>query len=485
MDRVLGLDATAQLAALGAGRISAAELLQASLRRCDAVNGPLNAVVVRDAERAMARARAVDDHRAKGDELGPLAGLPMTIKDTFDVEGMPASSGLDTFRRGKRADAAVVAHVRQAGAVIWGKTNVPVMAGDFQTYNSLYGVTNNPWDLSRTSGGSSGGAAAALASGIAALEIGSDIGGSLRTPASFCGVYSHKPTWGLVSQLGHVPPAPGSLSERDLNVVGPMARSARDLRLLLSVIEGGAAAARAAALPELKGLRVGLWLEQPEFVLDPEVKTVLERFAGQLAGEGAEVTPLTSPVEVGPLLTAYRTLLGSLLAQDMPASRLGQLRRGRGGAKLALAMGAGPDSAAAMLLASTASHLDWLAADEVRARAAAQARRAFARFDVILAPVGPVAAFPHDHRPFRRRVLTLSDGAKAPYLSLLRWIALATACGLPVTTVPAGRTAGGLPVGAQLIGPRGADSRTLAVAEAIDERLGGFTAPPSPEAAPS
>jgi len=484
MDRILSLDATGQLAALEAKRIGATELLEASLRRCDEVNGSINAVVMKDAARALERARAIDDHRARGDTLGPLAGLPMTIKDTFDVEGMPASSGLESFRRGKRPDSVVAAHVRQAGAVIWGKTNTPVMAGDFQTHNNLYGTTNNPWDLTRTSGGSSGGAAAALASRITALEIGSDIGGSLRTPASFCGVYSHKPTWGLVSQIGHVPPAPGWLSERDLNVVGPMARSARDLRLLLSVLEAGTAAKVQAPI-ELKGLRIGLWLEQPEFVLDPEVKSALEAFAGALAAEGAEVTPLAHPVEVGALLKAYRTLLGSLLAQDMPPARLGQMRRGRGGAKLALALGAGPDSAAAMLLDYTASHLDWLAADEVRARVGAQARKSFARFDVILAPVGPVAAFPHDHRPFQRRVLTLSDGTKAPYLALLRWVALATACGLPVTTVPAGRTPGGLPVGAQLIGPRGADSRTLAVAEAIEDRLGGFTRPPALDAAPT
>jgi len=250
------------------------------------------------------------------------------------------------------------------------------------------------------------------------------------------------------------------------------------------VLEAGTAAKVQAPI-ELKGLRIGLWLEQPEFVLDPEVKSALEAFAGALAAEGAEVTPLAHPVEVGALLKAYRTLLGSLLAQDMPPARLGQMRRGRGGAKLALALGAGPDSAAAMLLDYTASHLDWLAADEVRARVGAQARKSFARFDVILAPVGPVAAFPHDHRPFQRRVLTLSDGTKAPYLALLRWVALATACGLPVTTVPAGRTPGGLPVGAQLIGPRGADSRTLAVAEAIEDRLGGFTRPPALDAAPT
>src|SRR5579872_2471176 len=182
---ILSLDATGQLAALESRRISALELFEATLKRCQEVNGPINAVVAMDLERAVARARAIDDHRAKGDTLGPLAGLPMTIKDTLDVERMPASSGLEAFRHGHRHDAVAVAHARVAGAVIWGKTNTPVMAGDWQTYNPLYGTTNNPWDLTRTTGGSSGGAAAALAAGVTALEIGSDIGGSLRVPASF------------------------------------------------------------------------------------------------------------------------------------------------------------------------------------------------------------------------------------------------------------------------------------------------------------
>ncbi|HEY2708976.1 MAG TPA: amidase family protein [Caulobacteraceae bacterium] len=479
MDQILTLDATGQLAALSAGRISAVELLEATHRRHEEANPPLNAVVATDTVRAREKAKAIDDLRTKGDTLPPLAGLPMTVKDTFDVEGMPASSGLDEFRHGKRPDAVVVAHARAAGAVIWGKTNVPVLAGDFQTFNGLYGTTNNPWDLERTPGGSSGGAAAALASRITSLEIGSDIGGSLRTPASFCGVYSHKPTWGVVSQVGHVPPRPGAHAERDLNVVGPMARSARDLRLLLSVLEAGPLSARPQSAVELKGLRVGLWLNQPELVLDPEVKAVLEAFAGELAGQGAEVTPIASPVQVEALLASYRTLLSSLLAQDMPTGQLAAMRRIRGVAKVARSMGAGPDSWAGLALDYTASHLDWMVADEARALAGDQIRRVFARFDVILAPVNPVAAFPHDQRAFTRRTLTLSDGTKHPYLAMLRWIALATACGLPATAIPAGQTAAGLPVGAQLIGPRGADSRTLAIAEAIEDRLGGFVPPPT------
>ena len=284
MPDILKLDATDQLAALAARKVSALELLEASLSRQQQVHGRLNAVVATGLERALEHARAIDERRVKGEAMGPLAGLPMTIKDTLDVVGMPASSGLEALRRRVAEDADAVRSVRDAGAVIWGKTNVPVMAGDWQSFNALYGVTNNPWDVTRTPGGSSGGAATALASGVTSLEVGSDIGGSLRVPANFCGVFSHKPTWGLVSQHGHVPPSPGSWSERDLNVVGPMARSARDLRLLLSVIENGPLGAKSAPA-DLKTVRIGLWLDEPTFPLDPEVRAAIERFAAELTTE--------------------------------------------------------------------------------------------------------------------------------------------------------------------------------------------------------
>src|SRR5690348_1478211 len=170
MDDILSLDAAGQLAQLASRQVSAAALLALALKRCETANAPINAVVAENVERATAAARAVDEARVKGEALGPLAGLPMTVKDTFDVAGLAASSGLAAYRQGDRPDAVVVARARAAGAVIWGKTNTPVLAGDFQTYNPLYGTTNNPWDASRTSGGSSGGAAAALAARITALE---------------------------------------------------------------------------------------------------------------------------------------------------------------------------------------------------------------------------------------------------------------------------------------------------------------------------
>lgn len=474
---VIDQDATAQLAALAAGRVGAVELLKAALARHERTHQRLNAVVAADIERALERARGVDDQRGRGERLGPLAGLPMTVKDTLDVAGMPASSGLSDLRRRTAEDAVAVAHARRAGAVIWGKTNTPVLAADWQTSNALYGTTNNPWDPSRTAGGSSGGSAAALAAGVTALEIGSDIGGSLRVPAAFCGVYAHKPTWGLVSQRGHVPPRPGAWAERDLNVVGPMARSARDLRLLLSVMAEGPVAP-VAAPAALHATRIGLWLEEPAFPLDLEVRTAVEAFAGELLAAGAQVTPIASPVDAEALLSAYVLLLASALAGDLPPRRRREVELARGPARLARRFGAGPLSWAGMALGYTARHAEWQEADEVRARLRQTMIEVFERFDVIIAPIAPVTAFPHDQSPFDRRKLALSRGETVPYLSMLSWIALATACRLPATAIPAGLDASGRPVGVQVIGPPGGDSRTLAVAQAIDETVRGFTPPP-------
>ena len=452
------------------------ELLEASAARHQALHGRLNAVVATDFERAGARAHAIDEARARGDSPGPLAGLPMTIKDTFDVEHMPASSGLKALLDRVVADAAAVSRARHAGAVIWGKTNTPVMAADWQTFNDLYGTTNNPWDQERTPGGSSGGAAAAVATGITALEIGSDIGGSLRVPASFCGVFSHKPTWGLVPQRGHVPPSPGAYAERDLNVVGPIARSARDLRLLMSVIAAGPVAAKAPSA-DLKGLKVGVWVEDADFALDAEVRAVIETFAAALAIRGAEVKPV-HPAQGRELISAYSVLLGSVVAQDMAPGVRRAMKRMRGLADLATGLTGTPSRWSLPIRGYTASHAEWLEADEVRARIAYQLKGVFERFDVLIAPVAPVVAFAHNHKGFAGRKLVCSDGRTIPYASMLNWIALATACGLPVTTVPAGPATSGLPVGVQIIGPHGQDARTLAAAQAVEGEIGGFVAPP-------
>jgi amidase len=461
--------------AMDAKRIGAVELLDASIAHAHHLKAKLNAVVAEDPDAARAAAKAIDERRAKGETaetIGLLAGVPMTIKDTLDVDGMPASAGLKSFLGRAAGDAAAVGRARTEGAVIWGKTNTPVMAGDWQSYNALYGVTNNPWNLDRTPGGSSGGAAAALAAGITPLEIGSDIGGSLRIPASFCGVYAHKPTYGLVSQRGHVPPRPGAASEPDLNVIGPMARSARDLRLLFSILSNGPVPAKAAPAA-LNGLKVALWIETPAFILDAEVKTVIETFAADLLAAGAALETVAAPVDAEALMDVYIQLLYPIVTAGLPASQRRMMSLLRGPASWF----GGKARWARLTRAATLTHNEWLTANEARAQFVRAMRSFFARYDVLIAPIAPVTAFAHDHSPFAKRKLVCSDGQKIPYDSMLSWIALATACGLPATAIPVGLGQQGLPVGVQIIGPRGGDSKTLAVAKAIEEQFGGFRGP--------
>ncbi len=473
---IVSLDATDQLQALAALRISARELLEASIVRTDRLNPKLNAVVSRDLDRAYANARTIDERRARGETLGLLGGLPMTVKDTFDVEGLPASAGVKALLGRTAEDAAVVARVRSADAIVWAKTNTPVYAADWQTYHSLYGTTTNPWDLTRTPGGSSGGSAAAVAAGITALEIGADIGGSMRIPASFCGVFAHKPTYGLVSQRGLVPP-PGVVADLDLAVVGPMARSARDLRLLLSIISELPIPAQAPPA-DLKRLNVALWLDEPTFHIDSDIKATLEAFAKRLQATGAIVDQIACPVSAERLMSTYILLLFAIIGADLPWLERGLYELFRGPAKIARAMGANALSWAQFVLAYTARHSEWLQAHEARAQLSDAMRTFFTRYDVLLAPISPTAAFPHDQRPIRRRTLKCSDGHEIAYIEMLTWIALATVCGLPATAIPAGLNDRGLPVGVQVIGPRGGDVHTLAVAQAIDEQFGGFRAPP-------
>ena len=474
MDGILLGDATDQLAALQSGRVSASELLEAVLERTARLDRDVNAVVARDGERAMADAHAIDAARARGEALGPLAGLPMTVKDNFDVEGLPASLGLKALLGRSAQDAEVVSRARAAGAIVWGQTNVPAGSSDHQTYNALYGVTRNPWDLARTPGGSSGGSAAALAAGFTALEIGADIAGSLRIPASFCGVACHRPSWGLVSQRG-MPFPPGFLADWDLVVVGPMARSVRDLQLLLGVLAG----LPTLPTPALREIRIGLWLDEPTFPLDPPVRAAIADFAGRLEREGVAVDEIASPLPAQTVLWTYMTLLAAILGAAQPAAALAVFELFRGPAKIAKALGAGPLSWAHGVIGCTARYHEWFAANEARAQMKAELAPVFDRCDVILAPVAGVAAFPHDHGLLQvMRRLSMSDGRRIGYLELVDWIALATLCDLPVTVIPIGLTPEGLPIGVQIIGKPGADAATLAIASTLEVVAGGFRAPP-------
>jgi amidase len=463
------------LADLNAKRISARELLDAHAARNDALAKSINAVTVTDLDRAKQDAAAIDDARAKGATLGALAGLPMTIKDGYDVESMPATAGFPPFATRPKdcADAELVARTRAAGAVIWGKTNVPLMLSDWQSYNAIYGTTNNPYDVTRVPGGSSGGAAAALATGITPLEIGSDIGGSLRTPANFCGVTSLKPTWGKLPMRGHVPPPPGIDAEVDLGVGGPMARNVDDLKLLWNVLNKSDETARR----DIKGARVAVWDEDPMLPLSRDVKDGVARAADALAKHGAKVETIKAPVDTRELMVNYIWLLNSIIGAGFPESVLTEMAKTRETDLKAFAASRDPWGTELSRLAVTAQASEVLAAQRARQTLKDQIATFFQSYDAILMPITPVTAFKHDHsEPFFARQLDV-DGKTEMYGKMLGWIALATALHLPSLAVQAGRTPANMPTGVQIVGPTNGEDRLFDFAAAVEEGVGGFKAP--------
>jgi amidase len=463
------------LARLRSKQIAARELLDAHVSRHEQLAKTINAVIRTDLERAYRDAEATDDARANGKEVGALAGLPLTIKDGFDVENLPAVAGNPGLSgRGRYCDdAELVKRARAEGAIVWGKTNVPFMLGDWQSYNAIYGTTNNPYDVSRTPGGSSGGAAAALACGITPLEIGSDIGGSLRTPASFCGVYALKPTWGVLPMRGHVPPLPDQYHELDLGVGGPLARSAEDLRLFWTVLSG-----RSSGRQAIAGLRVAVWDDDVNFPLARAVKKGVARAAHALEEQGAAVIPIGSPVDTRELLLTYRRILAPILAAGFPESMLAEMENTRQSDLQAVGDTPDPWIPAFNRLVCTSRYHEFAKALTARQRLKDKMAEFFQDYDAILMPVAPVVAFPHDHsEPFFARKLEV-DGRSVSYMTMLCWIALATTLHLPAIAMPTGPNETGLPVGAQLVGPEHGEDRLFDLAAAAEEVLGGFFPPP-------
>jgi amidase len=483
MAEPLPLRSATELAGLLAGGdVASVDLLDQQLSRIERFNPTLNAVVVLDAERARHRAAAADAARAAGQSWGPLHGLPITVKESFDVAGLATTYGDPRHRHNVAATTAVaVQRLIDAGAIVIGKTNIPLNLADWQSYNEVYGSTSNPWDLGRTPGGSSGGSAVAVATGMSALELGSDIGGSIRNPAHCCGVFGHKPTYGVVSALGHG--LPHLRQPLDISACGPLARSAADLRLAMGVLAGPSGrAARAWRLelppPSFSGLadlRVAVVLDDPNANVDTAVQDQIAAAAELLARHGASVDRQARPdFDTTEFNDIYVGLLRAATAQVADDSLF------ESSAEVAAA--ADPDDRSYGVRAArglTMSHRRWLQLNERRAELAAVWDQFFDRFDVVLCPAAVSTAFPHDQAGERNARTIVVNGADQLVTDQIFWAGYANLTGLPATVAPIGTAPDGLPVGVQIIGPPYGDHTTLALAELLEQTHRAFQAPPA------
>ncbi len=473
---------TELVGALRSGRVSAVELLDRAITRIEAYDGAINAVVVRDFDRARAAAKQADAALARG-ERGPLLGVPMTVKEAINVAGLPTTWGIPgTQQIPVNDDAVAVRRLKAAGAVIIGKTNVATQLGDWQTFNPVYGTTNNPWDVARTPGGSSGGGAAALAAGFVSLEMGSDLNGSLRIPAHCCGVFAHKPTFGLVPTRGFAPPGVPVLSinkDVDFGVLGPMARSAADLALALDVIAGpddADAIAYSLALPParhslLRNYRV-LVIDDPLVPLSGAVRGALHRVAHDLERAGCTIarsSPLLPDLETS--ARAFVHLLMAFFGADMSDANYE-------GLKAAVVHLPPSDPAVGELRGLVSSHRDWIGMDRTRLGIAHQWRKLFHEWDVVLCPALPTPAFAHDHGDINQRSIDI-DGKPVSYKAQPLWMSVASLAGLPATAMPVGLSEAGLPIGLQVIGPHLEDRTTIGFADVFEREFGGYVIPPA------
>ncbi|MDA1004724.1 MAG: amidase family protein, partial [Chloroflexi bacterium] len=443
--------ATRQAAAIRKGELSSRELLGLHRERFERINPALNAIVTEDFESASAAADAADAALRRGDAVGPLHGLSITIKDALQTAGMRSTGGAtELAEHVPQHDAPTVAALKAAGAIVFGKTNLPRWSGDVQAFNPMFGTTVNPWNADRVPGGSSGGAAAAVAAGLTSFEIGTDIGGSIRIPASFCGVFGHKPSFGLVPSTGYLDHVAGGTIEADVNVIGPLARSAEDLELLLKVLVRQAqpwVADLAAPPADITSLRVAAWLDDAFCPVDGELLAVLSDAADALEASGVAVDRAARPA-----------------LDPREASALGMSLVGA-----ATSQSSGNDAM---------SHREWL--DHHAAREGVRARWAefFQRYDAVLMPVTFVPAFPHQQDgTFQTRALTC-NGESRRYAEIVSWTILTGMAYLPATVPPLGLTKSGLPVGVQVVGPYGADLRTIRLAGHLAALGGGYQPPP-------
>jgi amidase len=461
--------------AIRAGEVTSAELTNHILERIERFNPSLIAIVTLNRNQALARAREADEAIARGEIWGPLHGVPITVKDCFETAGVLTTAGSPSLSdHVPEEDAPAVVRLRAAGAVILGHTNSPVMAGDWQTYNEIFGTTNNPWDPAMTPGGSTGGGAAALAAGLTYLSLGSDHGGSIRVPAHFCGLYGHKPSIGVVPFRGHIPQVYPPL----LPVAGPLARSPEDLMLALRVMGGpdsNEAIAYDWSLPPARGerlsdYRIGYVLDHPNCPISGEVKEAIASAIEKLKGKVASLDEGWPP-DVDPVAQwATRQYLGAfsrgpfLKEEDFEAMR--ERAKAQDGSRESI-----------QALAWTAPFTRFQRAYRERTEAREVWLKYFKEHDAFIVPVSFTTAFPHNHsEPFWDRRIPTTEGPRA-YEDLVFWVSFATLAGLPATVAPVGTTASGLPVGIQIIGPYLEDATPIDVAAKTAGLFGGFKPP--------
>jgi amidase len=482
MDDVAFCDATALVDKLKNREFSCLELLEHYIARTQRHNPAVNAIVVTQLDAARERAVAADAAIARGECWGPLHGLPITVKESFDLTGLPTTWGRPALRDNiATSDAVACQRLQATGAIIFGKTNVPLSLADIQSYNEIYGTTNNPHDLSRSPGGSSGGSAAAMAAGLTGLEMGSDIGGSIRNPAHYCGVFGHKPTWGILPMRGHAPP--GILTPTDISVIGPLARSARDLALAVDIV-GGADELQnpgwtlALPRPTQKALgdwRVAVWADDALAPVDEGVKARVLKVAKLCESAGARVDYDARPdFAAEDSHEQYEHLLYAATSAREPQEVFEHNLR-----ELPRLDPQDRSEQANIIRGSTLYYRQWHGINERRTHLRWAWHTFFRDYDVLLTPAASSTAFPHDHSPdLEARELTV-NGERRPYFEQLFWAGLSGVAYLPSTVFPTGPDSCGLPIGVQVISREMGDLTAIEFARQASEVLGGCVAPPA------
>jgi amidase len=475
--------ATEQAAAIAAREISSRELLDLYVERIEALDDAVNAVVTLDVDRARAAADAADAATVAGRADGLLHGIPITVKDALAVDGVRSTGGATELTdHVATADADVVALVRRAGAIPFAKTNVPRWSGDIQTFNDMFGTTNNPWDTTRTPGGSSGGPAAAVALGFTGFELGTDIGGSIRIPAAFNGICGHKPSFGLVPCGGYIDRVDYGRTEPDINVHGPLARSVDDLEVLMDLLAAPRPERTAAVTHRIPPVRheriadhrIAVWADEAGCPSSADTRAAVEFSGDVLATLGAQVDR-----EARPDLDA--TTAAALGLWLIAAATSPSLTDDEFGFYAMLANSPDtPDEVRRAVSSFTATPREWFAADDQRSRIRNAWREFFGDIDALVCPVIITPAFAHlQEGNLTTRTLPV-DGTDRPYVDLLHWTALIGMAYLPATVVPVGTTSDGLPVGVQIVGPYMEDRTPIAIARALRDELGPIRFPEAP-----